>query len=118
MQFSRIPDRQSSRDAQLRVLTYNIYGVAADWVRRRSGHVEGLRSLSPDLIALQETVLTDSFDQAADLIGDCYQIVNSRARLPGSWGVSIASRWPIRELRELDQQVTPRAEEWCTTLIA
>jgi endonuclease/exonuclease/phosphatase family metal-dependent hydrolase len=118
MVFSRIPDRESTNSNGLRVLTRNIYNVAAKWERRRPVLADGMRAISPDLIALQETVLAGGFDQAADLLGGSHEIVNSRARLPGGWGASIASRWPIREVRELDQQVTPRAEEWCTTLIA
>jgi endonuclease/exonuclease/phosphatase family metal-dependent hydrolase len=45
-------------------------------------------------------------------------VVNSHARLPDSWGAAIGSRWPIRHVHELDQQVTPQAEPWCTTMIA
>ncbi len=118
MAVSRVPDRQSLGDDCLRILTYNIYGTAAGWEQRRCALSTGLGELSPDLVALHETVLTDDFDQAAELLGDRYQVVHSRARLPDSWGASIASRWPIGEVRELDQHVTPRAEPWCTTLIA
>jgi endonuclease/exonuclease/phosphatase family metal-dependent hydrolase len=105
-------------DRSLRVLTCNIYNTTADWERRRPVLIEGIRQLSPDLIALQETVLTSGYDQATDVLGDRYQIVNSRARLPNSWGASIASRWPMRHVHELDQSVSPRAEPWCTTMIA
>lgn len=105
-------------DARLRVLTGNIYNTTADWERRRPVLIEEIRRHSPDLVALQETVLTAGYDQASDILGGGYQIVNSRARLPDSWGASIASRWPIRQVHELDQAVTPRAEPWCTTMIA
>ena len=118
MSLSRIQQRQTRRTGHVRVLTYNIFGVSADWERRRPVLAEGLRQLAPDLIALQETVLNDGFDQAADVLGEGYEIVNSQARSPESWGASIGSRWPIREVRELDQRVTPHAEPWCTTLIA
>ena len=107
MHFSWIPEWQSRNTDLLRVMTYNVYGVAANWEQRRPLLVDGLRQLSPDVLALQETVLTDSFDQAADLLGGNYKIVNSRARLPDEWGASIASRWPIVDVRELDQLVTP-----------
>lgn len=105
-------------EAELRVLTCNIYNTTADWERRRPVLVEEIRRYAPDLIALQETELTADYDQAADVLGDRCQIVNSRARLPGSWGAAIASRWPIRHIHELDQAVSPRAEPWCTTMIA
>lgn len=118
MPVSKIPDRKLLDERQFRVLTYNIYNVAADWEHRRSLLIDGIRQLAPDLIALQETVLNGSYDQAADLLGDRYEIVNSDARLPDNWGASIASRWPIGNARELDQTVTARAEPWCTTLIA
>src|SRR5687768_9953902 len=118
MHFSRIPDRQSRNTDLLRVMTYNVYGVAAHWEQRRSVLADGFRQLSPDVLALQETVLTDSFHQAPDLLGGDYKVVNSRARLPDEWGASIASQWPIVDVRELDQLVTRRSEIWCTTLIA
>jgi endonuclease/exonuclease/phosphatase family metal-dependent hydrolase len=105
-------------DAQLRVLTCNIYNTTANWERRRPVLIEEIRRHSPDLVALQETVLSVNFDQATDMLGDRYQIANSRARLPDSWGAAIASRWPIRQVHELDQAVSPRAEPWCTTMIA
>lgn len=105
-------------DARLRVLTCNIYNTTADWERRRPVLIEEIRRHSPDLVALQETVLTASYDQATDILGDQYEIANSRARLPDSWGAAIASRWPIRHVHELDQAVSPRAEPWCTTMIA
>lgn len=102
----------------LRVLTCNIYNTSADWELRRPVLINAIRQLSPDLIALQETVLTSGYDQARDVLGDGYQLVNSRARLSGSWGASLASRWPVRNVHELDQAVSPRAEPWCTTMIA
>lgn len=81
--------------------------------------MNGLETLSPDLIAFQETALTDDYDQAADLLGSEYHIVNSRERGEDSVGISLASRWPIVNLRELDLNVTPRTADFaCTTLIA
>lgn len=105
-------------DTRLRVLTCNIYNLEADWERRRPVLLDELRRHSPDLVALQETVLTATYDQATDVLGDYDHMVISRARLPGSWGAAIASRWPIRHVHELDQPVSPRAEPWCTTMIA
>lgn len=118
MSVPHVPQPHPGDERTLRVLTYNIYNTTADWERRRPLLIEGIRHHSPDLIALQETVLTDGYDQAADVLGAGYHIINSRARLPESWGATIASRWPIRQVHELDRAVSPRAEPWCTTLVA
>lgn len=105
-------------DRALRVLTCNIYNTSADWERRRPVLIDAMRQHAPDLVALQETVLIPGYDQARDVLDDGYHVVNSQARLPGSWGASLASRWPVRNVHELDQAVSPRAEPWCTTIIA
>jgi endonuclease/exonuclease/phosphatase family metal-dependent hydrolase len=41
----------------------------ADWKRRRPVLQAGIRELRPDLVALQETVWGNGYDQAADLLG-------------------------------------------------
>jgi mRNA deadenylase 3'-5' endonuclease subunit Ccr4 len=53
-------------------LTYNIYNITADWERRRPVLIEGIRQYSPDLVALQETVLTSAYNQATDVLDDTY----------------------------------------------
>ncbi len=107
----------TSRTAEsARVLTLNLWGRRGAWEDRRRVLVDGLRALSPDLVAFQEAVVTDGYDQVEDLLGRGYHVAHQRAREPAQEGVeegqgiSIASRWPIRDVREIDLHVTPRAE--------
>ena len=103
----------------VRVLTYNIFGRHGNWEQRRPVLIEGLQVLAADLIAFQETVVVDDFDQVADLLAPGYAIVHSAARATDGTGCSIASRWPIAQVRELDLNVTPRTADFpCTTLLA
>jgi endonuclease/exonuclease/phosphatase family metal-dependent hydrolase len=109
----------------VRVLTFNLWGRRGDWDARRAVIVEGLRGLRPDLVAFQEAVVTDEYDQVSDLLGSEFHLAHQAEREPGEEGVehgqgaSIASRWPIGEVREVGLQVTPRTAGFaCTTLIA
>ncbi|GAA1578297.1 hypothetical protein GCM10009789_34720 [Kribbella sancticallisti] len=43
--------------------TLNIWCRHGDWPARREVLREGFRNLRPDLVALQETVVEDSYDQ-------------------------------------------------------
>src|SRR5688572_6617118 len=99
----------------MRVLTMNLWGRRGDWPARRSVLVAGLRALRPDLVAFQEAVVTEAYDQVADVLGDEYHRAHQSNRepdgLPGverGQGISIASRWPIATVDEVDLQVTPR----------
>jgi len=60
----------------VRVATLNLWGRNGAWEERRSVLIEGLLELQPDLIAFQEAIVGD-----------------------GNHGASIASRWPIGEVR-------------------
>jgi endonuclease/exonuclease/phosphatase family metal-dependent hydrolase len=112
-------DRPSSPATTIRVLTHNIFGRRAGWEERRRVLRDGLRILAPDVILLQETIATDGYDQVADLVGDAYHIIHSRARETDGQGIAIASRWPIGATREPDLKVTPRTSDFaCTTLLA
>jgi endonuclease/exonuclease/phosphatase family metal-dependent hydrolase len=108
----------------VRVLTLNLWGRRGDWDSRRAVIVEGLRGLRPDLVAFQEAVVTEQYDQAADLLGPGFHVAHQAEREPGEegvergQGVSIASRWRIKGVREVDLHVTPRTAGFaCTTLI-
>lgn len=110
---------QQKPDGSLRLYTHNIYGTRSNWDDRRQVLIDGNRELRPDFITFQETLVTDEYDHAADLLSDAYHIAHSRERGPDQVGISIASRWPIREVRELDLNVTPRTGDFaCTTFIA
>jgi endonuclease/exonuclease/phosphatase family metal-dependent hydrolase len=109
----------------VRVLTLNLWGRRGDWERRRAVLVDALRGLEPDHVAFQEAVVTEQYDQAADLLGSEYHLGHQAEREPGDDGVergqgtSIASRWPLADVREVDLHVTPRTAGFaCTTLLA
>ena len=103
----------------MRVVTLNLWGMRGDWATRRELIVAGLRELRPDLVAFQETITTDEYDQAADLLGGGFHLAHSREREADGQGITIASRWPIDGVRELDLNATPRTTDFaCTTLIA
>ena len=59
----------------LRVITFNLLSPEeADWDRRRKVIRSGLRKLRPDVIALQETVWGNGYEQASDLLGPDYEM--------------------------------------------
>ncbi len=103
--------------SDLRVVTLNLWGRRGSWEKRRRVLVDGLRELQPDLVAFIEAIKTDRYDQVVDLLGDGYHVAHQREREPGGdgdveagQGASIASRWPLGEVREIDQHVTPRTK--------
>jgi endonuclease/exonuclease/phosphatase family metal-dependent hydrolase len=110
----------------LRVATLNVWGRRGPWAERRSVLAKGFRELAPDLVAFQEAIKNDGYDQASDLLGPgfhvAYQKVREADRHDGTedgQGVSIASRWPLGSVREVDLDVTPRTGDFAhTTLIA
>jgi len=81
--------------------------------------IGGLREIGPDLIASQEAIKTDEYDQVMDLLGPDFHIFHQTDRGADGSGVSIASRWPIEDVTVLDLHVTPRTAVFaCTTLVA
>lgn len=50
----------------------------------------------------------DGYDQVADLLGSGYHVAHQTDRAADGSGVSIASRWPIGEVQELDLRLTSR----------
>ena len=115
--FRRVPSR-------VRVVTQNLWGRRGDWPERRSVLVRGLEELRPDLVALPESVVTDDYDQVREVLGPDFHVAHQTAREPGDGedvergqGHSLASRWPLGDVRELDLHVTPRTEGFaCGTL--
>src|SRR5690242_10306586 len=103
----------------LRIVTLNLWGQRGAWAERRSVIIEGLRALRPDLVAFQEAVKTDEYDQMGDLLGAGFHIAHQAVREADGQGISIASRWPLAEVHEVDLKVTPRTADFaCTTLVA
>lgn len=96
----------------MRVLTLNLWGRQGDWEARRTVLREGLARLHPELVAFQETVVVDGYDQVADLLGPAYTVMHLPGRSADGVGSSVASRWPPGVLRTL---ALPRSERMCGT---
>ena len=98
----------------MRVATPNVWKHEGDWPARRTLLREGFDALAPDLVALQETVL----GQAGEILGDAFEVVDSRRRSADGVGASIASRWPVAAVEELELEGSARDEGFpCTTMI-
>lgn len=94
----------------MRVLTLNVWARHGDWAARRAVLREGMRMLNPDLLCLQETVVTGDYDQVLDLLGDGYQRWHQEGREADGTGLSMASRWPMGARWERDLLVTSRLD--------
>jgi hypothetical protein len=108
----------------VRVATLNLWalhdaGPREAWADRREVLQAGFRDLRADLVAFQEAILTQGYDQVADVLGPGFHVAHQAEREQDGSGVSIASRWPLGEVHELDQDHTPRTADFaCTTLVA
>jgi endonuclease/exonuclease/phosphatase family metal-dependent hydrolase len=100
-------NRAPRSEGSLRIVTQNVWAHGGDWPSRKRVLQEGFARMAPDLVALQETVVLEGEDQAAEILGDDYQVVHSRIRGTDGIGISIASRWPIDHPRELDLRMRP-----------
>jgi endonuclease/exonuclease/phosphatase family metal-dependent hydrolase len=99
-----------SQRTSLRVLTFNLWGHHGDWPARRAALRSGLQELQPDLVALQEVVVSEGYDQVSDLLGSGYHVLHQAGRGADGVGASIASRWPITPKGERFLHVTPRVD--------
>jgi endonuclease/exonuclease/phosphatase family metal-dependent hydrolase len=97
-----------SPTSEVRVATLNLWGHHGAWDERRSVLVDGFRELQPDIIAFQEAVVTDDYDQVADLLGASYHLAHQGGSHAQGTGLSIASRWEVGEVWEETLHVTPR----------
>ena len=110
----------------VRVATLNLWGRRGEWDDRRRVLAEGFRNMKPDLVAFQEAVVRDGYDQVTDLLGPGCDLAHQTEREYGTGGdvedgqgISIASRWPLGEVWEPDLNVTPRTEDFaCGAVIA
>jgi endonuclease/exonuclease/phosphatase family metal-dependent hydrolase len=106
----------------MRVMSLNLFGHHGDWPARRELLTAGLRRLRPDVVALQEAVVDDTDDQAAELLWAGYHLAHQTLGLVGDGrhhGASVASRWPILQVHEVDLHLTPRTGDYsCGTVIA
>lgn len=118
--MSRNPFPKTS-PTEVRILTLNLWGRNGAWADRRAALIEGFRAMQPDLVALQEVIKTDTYDQVMDLLGPEWSIAYQQGRDPEGMGIAIASRWPLVAIHELDLQVTSRTSASgfpCGTLLA
>lgn len=60
----------------LRLATLNTWGTRGDWAVRQPVLAAGFTELAPDLVTLQETILTNDYDQARDVLKAGYQLVH------------------------------------------
>ena len=92
----------------LRVATLNAWGRHGNWPQRRAVLRQGFAALRADLVALQESVVTDDYDQAVDVFGDEVHVVHQGRRSADGTGCSIVSRMPPLQVHEIDLCVTER----------
>jgi endonuclease/exonuclease/phosphatase family metal-dependent hydrolase len=94
----------------MRAMSLNLFGHDADWPARREVLAAGLRRLRPDVLVLQEAIVDATYDQAADLLGEEYHLAHQTLGLVSDGrhrGASVASRWPILEVHEVDLHPGP-----------
>src|SRR4051812_36204730 len=89
----------------LRVATLNLWGLRGVWDKRRSVLIKGFEALRPDLIAFQEAIKDDQCDMLRDLLGPEYHVVYQTGQEDNGQRAAVASRWPLEEVREVEQQV-------------
>jgi endonuclease/exonuclease/phosphatase family metal-dependent hydrolase len=104
----------------MRVLTYNILSIEHADGARRSGIVRAeLARLRPDVVALQEVTRTADLDQARELLGPDFAIVDHPGGEAGV-GACLGSRWPVDAVHTLDLHVHPDAVDlpWAAVVAA
>jgi endonuclease/exonuclease/phosphatase family metal-dependent hydrolase len=106
----------------VRALTINLFAHHGDWPTRREVLRAGLRELRPDVVTLQEAIVDGQYDQVVELLGPDYSVAHQQVGLVGDdrhHGASVASRWPITAVHEVDQHLTPRTGDYsCGAVIA
>ncbi len=104
----------------LSVATFNVLDFEhADGAARRRVIASGLRSLGPDLIALQEVDVADPAATVRELVGEGYHAVPHPTSDPGVAAI-LACRWPLVDVEAIDLRLTPRMEGfgWARAVIA
>jgi len=102
------------------LMTYNLLSPGhADWPRRRQAMLADLRALRPDVVALQECVLTRDYDQAVDLLGEEYHTAWHPGRSADGVSAVLCSRFPFGDVRAIDLHVTSRVSlPWSAAVLA
>lgn len=118
MPTNQIPN-SARYPSSVRIATLNLWGQRGAWTERRAILIDGFRALQSDLVAFQEAIHNNEYDQVSDLLGSGYYIAHQRERESDGQGISLASRWPLGDVQEVDLNVTPRTADFaCTTLVA
>jgi endonuclease/exonuclease/phosphatase family metal-dependent hydrolase len=102
----------------MRVVTLNAWGMRGDWSSRLPVLRDGFAALDADVVVLQETILTDDADQAAEMLGPGYHLAQQVNREDDGQGITTASRWPLGAVFEVDFHLTERTDDFaCTCLV-
>jgi endonuclease/exonuclease/phosphatase family metal-dependent hydrolase len=104
----------------MRVVTFNVLGPAnPDWKRRKEVSAAALRSLNPDIVALQEVPIGSAPQAIDELLGPGFHVRGFARTDKDGGGAVLATRRPHRMVDEIDQRCTPRAHAlpWASTLI-
>lgn len=108
--------------SSVRALTLNLWARHGDWPARREVLRSELRVLDADLLLVQEAVVEEDYDQLVDVVGPEYVVIHQTVGLVGDGrhhGASVASRWPVRAVHEVDLHLTPRTDDYsCGAVIA
>ena len=89
---------------RVRLVTLNLLTRrSADGPSRHAVVKQVLPGLHADVVALQEVTRTGKIDQAADLLGADFTIVDLPGGDPTNGGECLAARWPIVRVHVLDQ---------------
>jgi len=118
---ARRSELEVPRSDGVRVVTLNLFGQQGGWAARRTVLIDGLHTLRPDLVAFQEVITSDTYDQVVDLLGPEFHVAHQTLNLlgDGNHGASIASRWPMGEVWDVDLRVPLRTLDYpCGTLVA
>jgi endonuclease/exonuclease/phosphatase family metal-dependent hydrolase len=93
--------------------------MRGDWPSRRPVFIDEFARLAPDLLTLQETVLTSDVDQVAEMFPDHdYHVAQQQSRELDGQGITTMSRWPIVDSFEVDLHVSERTHQFaCTSLV-
>jgi endonuclease/exonuclease/phosphatase family metal-dependent hydrolase len=103
----------------MRIATLNVWGTRGHWPARLAVLRQGFQTLDADIVTLQETILTENFDQAGEILGPGYHLAQQQSREEDGQGITTASRWPIGRAFEIDFHVTERTHDFaCTCLVS
>ena len=102
----------------IRVATWNVWGRFGPWEERWPAIVDELRTLDPDVIALQETWRDEQRTQAAMLAEELGYPHWAHEDVEQVGGIAIVSRLPLMAKRRLDLQYSGHGEWPGTALIA